>query len=280
MKIVSKFKDFYDYLVQDNDAALTYVRSVNIVDKYYDDLFKNRSDISTPYFSRYYGYSDPYMKNRELGELSFGNYIFGIYPYIYSQPVLYVHYNNLAWGGTECIRIILSKAIIEEVFNTENVDSLITLAQTEYDKLVDKRTCNKAKVHFASYYTNKKLVDALKKYIWKFECKELFIKIGSPVFVKYYCELFDGGSYWEYIYNWSHIFDHSKGYKHYITNISFNKLNENILKYWYDELNTINTYNNIENFLWSIKQEPISNPDNNTKIVSHGFDLKTSFRKM
>ena len=66
----------------------------------------------------------------------------------------------------------------------------------------------------------------------------------------------------------------------YVTNICFSRLSKNILKYWYDELNTINTYNNIENFLWSIKQEPISNPDNKTKILSHGFDLKTSFRTM
>ena len=44
--------------------------------------------------------------------------------------------------------------------------------------------------------------------------------------------------------------------------------------------NDLNTYINIENFLWSVKQEPISNPDNNTKILAHGFDLKTSFRKM
>ena len=36
----------------------------------------------------------------------------------------------------------------------------------------------------------------------------------------------------------------------------------------------------IENYLWSMKQEPISEPDNDTKIISHGFDLKTSFRKM
>ena len=48
----------------------------------------------------------------------------------------------------------------------------------------------------------------------------------------------------------------------------------------YNDLYDINTYNNIENFLWSIKQEPESKPDNKIKILSHGFDLKTSFRKM
>ena len=68
--------------------------------------------------------------------------------------------------------------------------------------------------------------------------------------------------------------------KYWIGNCSFEKLGKNILKIWMEELMSVNTYNNIENFLWSIKQEPISEPDNKTKIVNHGFDLKTSFRKM
>jgi hypothetical protein len=54
----------------------------------------------------------------------------------------------------------------------------------------------------------------------------------------------------------------------------------NILKYYYNDLADLNTYINIENFLWSIKQEPAATPDNKTKIQAHGFDLKTSFRKM
>ena len=29
MKIISKYKDFYDYIVQDHDADLVYVRKIN-----------------------------------------------------------------------------------------------------------------------------------------------------------------------------------------------------------------------------------------------------------
>ena len=85
--------------------------------------------------------------------------------------------------------------------------------------------------------------------------------------------VFENGCYWDDIYI-------DKNQKHYITNISFQKLDKNVLKYWYDDLMDLNTYINIENFLWSVKQEPEANPDNKTKIVAHGFDLKTSFRKM
>ena len=65
MKIISKYKDFYDYLVQDNDADLIYVRKIGFVNEYYDNLF-NKTDIYIPYYSKYYGYmyTDYYTKNR------------------------------------------------------------------------------------------------------------------------------------------------------------------------------------------------------------------------
>ena len=156
--------------------------------------------------------------------------------------------------------------------------SLINDAQLQYDKLIiDQKTLKPAKVHF---YTDdlKKIQSYLKKYVWKIECKEIFYKMKSPVFVQYSDTLFDGGAYWEEIMKiWK---DNNRKNIYYVTDISFNKLNVNLLKYWYNDLFDLNTYINIENFLWSIKQEPISNPDNNTKILAHGFDLKTSFRKM
>ena len=114
------------------------------------------------------------------------------------------------------------------------------------------------------------------KYVWKSECKEIFEKLKSPIWTKFDKSLYEGGVYWNFLYDK----DHPRKIVHYVKDICFNKLNNNILKYWYNELNDINTYINIENFLWSIKQEPVSTPDNKTKILSHGFDLKTSFRKM
>ena len=63
-------------------------------------------------------------------------------------------------------------------------------------------------------------------------------------------------------------------------NVIFNEQPTNWLKYIKDDLDKRDIYTDIENYLWSMKQEPISEPDNETKIISHGFDLKTSFRKM
>lgn len=90
--------------------------------------------------------------------------------------------------------------------------------------------------------------------------------------------------------NWKHLFFYAipdlivqKKYTDHlkiIKNVIFNEQNTNWLKYIKDDLDKRDIYTDIENYLWSMKQEPISEPDNKTKIVSHGFDLKTSFRKM
>lgn len=269
MKIISKYKDFYDYLVQDHDADLTYVRKIGFADEYYDNLF-NKTDIHIPYYSKYYGYYNEYsVKNRRCGELCFDNFIFGIYPYVYSQPILRIYYIDRYIDNKI---IILGKDLVDGLKKNdkESQDKLIQLAQNEFDQL---NYSVRVKVFFPKHLYK---VDQINRYIWKVECPELFYKIGAPVFVKYYSELFNGANNNAYI----NELETNKKKIHYITNISFQKLQENILKYWYDELNDLNTYINIENFLWSVKQEPESKPDNKTKILAHGFDLKTSFRKM
>lgn len=88
--------------------------------------------------------------------------------------------------------------------------------------------------------------------------EEIFRQVETPVFL--------------YYYNWIT--------GRIIKNIIFNEQITNWLKYIKDDLDKRDVYTDIENYLWSMKQEPISEPDNETKIISHGFDLKTSFRKM
>jgi hypothetical protein len=118
----------------------------------------------------------------------------------------------------------------------------------------------------------------------KFECKEIFHTCDVPTFI-----LFVGG----WTKNWnhkdstiqnilSHTFDLHQIHCGMILNPVFNECKRvNIIYSILDDL-TVNrsVYNDIENFLWANKQEPIFEPDNKTKIINHGFDLKTSFRKM
>ena len=50
MRIVSKYKDFYDYLVQDHDADIIYVRNVGVSYDMYDELF-DKPNIHIPYYN-------------------------------------------------------------------------------------------------------------------------------------------------------------------------------------------------------------------------------------
>jgi hypothetical protein len=65
-----------------------------------------------------------------------------------------------------------------------------------------------------------------------------------------------------------------------IMDFALNSLSVNLLKYHADFIKNFDVYSSIENFLFMMKQEPMSEPDNKTKIINAGFDLKTSFRKM
>ena len=262
MKIVSKYKDFYDYIVQDNNADLVYVRKIDCIHDYFDDLIIKKNYV--------YNYNSYSLRNQKDVNVTIGNYIFGIYPFVYSQPYIDIRYRCVV-GYDEHITLILSKSIIDNLLNDETkaqgYAELKRIIMDEYDKIQHK-SYTPFKINFDNRFDT-----SLKNYVWKIDCKEIFYKLNAPVFIKYYNDLFEKSCYWNDIYP-------DKNQKRYITNISFQKLDKNILKYWYDDLMNLNTYINIENFLWSVKQEPDANPDNNTKIISHGFDLKTSFRKM
>lgn len=99
-------------------------------------------------------------------------------------------------------------------------------------------------------------INSIKESSWKDE--EIFRHIETPVFLCYF-NMISG---------------------RITKNVIFNEQPTNWLKYIKDDLDKRDVYTDIENYLWSMKQEPITEPDNKTKIISHGFDLKTSFRKM
>ena len=280
MKIVSKYKDFYDFITQDYDADLVYVREPIVVYTSYYKLYEKKDQFEY-YHSRNFSY---YSRMNNIGEMYFSNQVFGIYPFVYAQPILNIVYNTIGQYA-DYITIVLSKTVIDNILNKDTRDeALKDLKTTAMNELIasGKPYDHNIKLEY-NHKDNKELAEILKHCVWKTECPEIFYEMKAPVFVKYSNLVFDDDS--AYINNWQTYKtlgkeEWNKNNPLYVANISFNKLSANILKYWYHELFDLNTYINIENFLWSIKQEPISTPDNNTKIVAHGFDLKTSFRKM
>ena len=280
MRIISKYKDFYDHLatqivgVDENDP-LTYVRDVNVITQEDDEFMKKIRNVFRTHHLRpnYFSYGAyrsilSHISWQHKDEIVIAHFLFGIYPYVYTQPIAIAKYVDPKTDVNEKFIYVISQKDIDENELTKKIISSIEKITHKNYKIGYKT----GSINNYSAFGIKNYSAALKANTFKIEYPEIFKKFGSPVFVKYDVELFENGIYERNLNNKTGV--------HYITNISFQKLNYNILKYWWEDLNNINTYINIENFLWSIKQEPESIPDNKTKIINHGFDLKTSFRNM
>lgn len=293
MRIVSKFKDFYDYLAQDFDADIVYVREAKYQDKVDDIAYKyyksyrewfNRDNTKILDFSHTYP--------AHLGELYLYVFIYGVYPFVYSVPALLIYGKDDYRSDKE------SHTPLVEFLSRSFVESLKELDKKECDKIFNDFAINCVKAFnrknkdtfpFSSYeegieykldsygHINKNnIYGEITSRCKKLECPEIFNVLKAPVFIEedYFLDLYHT------VYSSLDRNEKFRNYDQYLVNPSLTVINPQIIKYWYDDLVNINTYNDIENFLWSIKQEPISEPTNKQKIVNHGFDLKTSFRKM
>jgi hypothetical protein len=287
MRIISKFKDFYDYLAQDYDADIVYSRiprwtgNLRLRNLYManNSWWKNIDPTKLLHVE-----SQVRWSNIKIGSIEPGGIVFGVYPFVYSTPILKLFGRDNdgedAWKYPYAVYI---------------GNSFIETLESEQDlkvrcKLISKFTLDIVKAHnkhcnswetldelveykLENYYKDK-ILDYLKCYARKVECPRVFETLGSPVFIEendlidFYHSPFPEKS------------KDKKTIKQYLVDLSFNALDPAIIKYWYNDLCDLNTYNYIENFLWSIKQEPQSQQTNKEKILSHGFDLKTSFRKM
>jgi hypothetical protein len=193
MKIVSKYKDFYDYLVQDHDADIIYVRNIDISYESYDKLYASDKRY-TSYYSSYYGYYGGYRSGKEEdGWILFDNYIFGVYPNVYSQPLARVKYTSVT-GNPEYLYIILTKQIVDDIILRNDISSLVDFSNKEIEKVNHFKEVK----CFVSYSNPQK---TLPNYVWKLECKEIFEKLKSPVWTKFDTSLYEGGAYWNFLYD-------------------------------------------------------------------------------
>ena len=292
MKIISKFKDFYDYLAQDYDADIIYVREAKYREKVgnLSSLYKSENS----WFRRDntkiidFWYSWPF----KLGDLVIGNFVYGVYPYVYSVPILII----AAYGydySKECRNPLieyLSRSFVDSLCGVDKKEEARIFNEFAVECVKNYNKKNKDTFPFVpreeniEYKLNNINKDDLAYNLIttrckKLECSEIFDKLKSPIFIEEdtFIDLYHAG----YQLERDEIYKKRRSnYYQYVVDLSLTAISPQIIKYWYDDLVNINTYNDIENFLWSQKQEPISEPTNKQKIVNHGFDLKTSFRKM
>lgn len=281
MKIISKYKDFYDYFVEDYDADIHYVREpkafsngdketkdiVLNVNKLIDEVFSSKYRSYLPYYyhNGYYGRS---LNNNIAGHISIVSATFGIYPYVYKAPIIRVA-DPKTYSSINGLYYVMSNAVVYKIMCARTHDEGVEILINEVKHLTAINTHFDNNTKFVFDY--KDIKREINTNCGKEDIKDVFYLLGAPIFIHTSLDaIYEGTQYAAMI----------DPHTAYLTNVCFNELNMNIIKYYYNSLYDLNTYINIENFLWSIKQEPVATPDNKTKIQAHGFDLKTSFRKM
>jgi hypothetical protein len=282
MKIIDNRKDFYDFSagMYDTDDSIVYVRKTvdyqkkNTDDNVLIERVKDRLKNRVPEYIHKHGIK--YASDQIYIE----HLILGIYPNVYIVPFIVItEYDETRY---ERYRVTHTIPMPFDIYEDDNaIVSYIKNAYPELERKTFKLNTpsSSRKTIFASkknFVTNKEFI---------FEDIELFTNIiNAPTFI--YMTDF-GGSQWDssavrnlIVYKRNNTHTNHNYYTDLIVNPVFTDYDSKILKPIRDILDNTPVYNDIENFLWMTKQEPISEPDNKTKIINHGFDVKTSFRKM
>lgn len=278
MKIISKYKDFYDYIWIDNDPDLIYVRK--------EKVCFSMPDIESSY-DKHIGEGVKTYWVSGAGYVDIIGYTFGIYPYIYTVPAISVSTGNYSYKIK-----LLTKDDIEFLSILKTKKEIYEFFETVYNSLFKNDNYKPEMV--LSYPLDKRPYQEAMRFCWKKENPDIFLKIESPIFVLYDKDIL--GQTYKYLgdieysqkyINQIQLIKNAPIYKdHYsgkitpklVTNICFNKLGLSVYKYWFDEMN--NVYSDIENFLMTSKLDPEPIISNDGKIIAHGFDLKTSFRNV
>lgn len=273
MKIIDKYKDFYDWFVVDNDPHNTFVRTkpylIENEDKDISNILK-RCGILNDYL-----YRRMIPSKGKSTVIDVQSIIFGIYPKVYSVPVFLIN------KGLSLDYFIGDEEFYTHMKSYKKID--VFKMGEPYEYVLEYLSENLSiDVKFIDYWlTNtKKIVDKYKSV----ECPEVFNKIGSPTFI-----IFDSGVAKHIHYKDMNIFPREYFYKNddyllgytmpwLIGNVNFNRFEFKIYNAFASELLDINTYNRIENALYMLKQEPISEPSNDIKVQIAGFDNVDSFR--
>ena len=173
--------------------------------------------------------------------------------------------------GRTFIPIDLKPIPISEEFvhDKSKREHIYNKVQTKFDEYCDKNNI-KGKLHIQKIReTNYSWSNAKFKFetqSWKIEELDIFRELNVPTFM-YVCKNDDIARY---------VKDYGLTLNPIFVKQNFDVLGANRTRI----INEQNVYIDIENFLWEMKKEPESIPDNKTKIINAGFDLKTSFRNM
>ena len=271
MKILSKFQDFYEFdcyrygdptpypVWERNEEEKRLVVDKNIGDKI-ESLFLHPTSPSSNWRNKY-THRMPDHTSLHIDEI-----VIGIYPTLYYIPIVYFYKTVPNPDGpfkTKELRINLSP--IDSILLLTEKNAYIELLKNyglNYKKCLYPQEIIKAGENLFKWNAkHHRDINTSFTVDWP----ELFDMCGSPIL-------------------W---FENNLRIKNYLNpkfDFAFykdvNLSKTNLLEYYPEIVTERHLYNELENYFISKIQEPISEPTNEHKIVSHGFDLKASFRKM
>lgn len=293
MKIISSFTDFYEfdaYRYGEPDQRLVWVRNTesfeikghhdkNEMNQFnskleYDEFIALTNSLFLP--ESYCNDRNYYGKDVKQNIFVIYESLIGIYPYVYYCPQLYrrEYYQRNYFGlkgtyvcknGYESNETIFPLAITSNEYKAKygimpKIEELCpNIGSIDGPSLLFPK--EKKGYYTLSYFHSGKR--RINEDPFKIECKRLFEILKVPIFNIYKK-------------------DSTMRNQQLITIVEKNPnlLETPLLKAYPDIQAEQDVYNDIENFLWEHKQEPISEPSNDLKIQAAGFDKKTSFRKM
>lgn len=280
MKIISKFQDFYEfdcYRYGEPSPSPQWYRVEDQKEILVDDKIaeKINSLFLCKGYTLKFDYKGKYHFNRRntwLEPVEIESQIIGIYPYVYYIPKVYFH--KTVENDNPYTKDTFKTKRIKVYLSAEDSINILTIKDSFKDIMP------KYGVSYKDFCYPDDIVTSGKRNSWSIRNTRREAHDKNNMITKF-PELFDIAG--EPIISFGNkIKGNLDKWKKYAlrVNVNENLSKTDLLSYYPEIISERDVYTELENYLIARHQEPISEPDNKTKITSHGFDLKTSFRNM
>lgn len=297
MKIISKFKDFYDFsAIYDTDDTLEYRREpryitfneTGVVGELENMLslengFSKRTKNILIRYARWSLTYNKVMMKSDTRYINFEYHVLGIYPYIYLVPVVFVYKLGKMIGGNLFYDIIDTITDSKVCFDTEALKELGKKYDVDFRQYKGKGKNKKpmARVmlrkftdiessyfYLEDYISTEDIIIETPEGLRSSEQRDIFLELGTPCFYmsRYTLRKHEPG-----------VEPFPPGGWSFVLNPDFSEIQRISLK---DFSNDQTIYQRIEEFLIEQKKPRESEPiPDVVKIENYGFDKKISFRK-